>query len=671
MSDAPITSRFRDFWRSLTATGRVAAVSIPAFAIAAVLQAVGVHVPAMGLFESYFAWAVFYWIFIFGFGWARRHLLWKLRDRLLVAYVFIAVVPIILLIGIVGISAYILYGQLGSYVLSEEVHRTLDRMESLAEAIAAIPNPTAAQAQETRALSERVPAAAREALDIPGLEIRPQEGAELLAESTPEISRRFEGLVQRGDQLWLEAVVVRHAGSDRHVVKVSALVTPELLDSFPIELGRIRWNLVRAERPGDRGQKALISVGAASDDGRQNFVALRGISSQKRSLPPPSYWLDYEITGFSTFEAVSLDPDVKRGVKVPVLASFFARPSRLNHVLFASLGDLSSVPFILLFAVGALFLVIEAGALVTGAVLTRTITRSVDDLYKATQRVKAGDLSHRIRNIRNDQLGALAGSFNEMTASVAKAIEEQRQHEKLENELAIAREVQNQLFPRSVPRVPGMHLVASCRAARMVSGDYYDFIALNDDELAFIVADIAGKGISAALLMASLQASLRSLLIQGNTASTADVIMRLNKQLCATTPEDRFATLFFAIYNSKTRELRYTNAGHLPPIYFSSGGVKSLDIGGTVVAMFKDFIYEQGTVILEPGSLIAGYTDGISEPENAYGEQFGRQRIIEVIERNRTQRPEAILDAIVAAVEAWAGTPEQADDMTVLIATMV
>src|SRR5271168_4166590 len=588
-----LTSRTVSLWRKLTPTGRIAAFAIPIYAIAAAIEASGVHVPGIGFLRAYFAWALFYWTFFVLFGWVRRRLLWGLRNRLLVAYVFIAVVPILLLLSMVGISAYILYGQLGSYVLSEEVHHTLDRMESLAEALAAIPDQPATQAPDAKRLSERVPVSARQALNLPGLEIRPQEGSDLLAESPGESKTTFEGMVQQGDRLWLEAVAVHTFGSERHVVAVSVPVTPELLDSFALELGRIRWDLVRLARSEDRGQsKTIISVG--SGDSGRNYLPLRGISSQKRTLPPPAHWLDQEIVGFSNFEAVSLDAKERRE-KLPVVASFYARPSRLNRTLFASLGDLGGLPFILLVSVGALFLLIEAGALITGAVLTRTITRSVDDLYRATQRVKSGDLAHRIREVRSDQLGALAGSFNEMIVSVARAIDEQRQRERLENELSIAREVQDQLFPRTVPRVPGLHLVASCRAARMVSGDYYDFIALSDTEIAFVIADIAGKGIPAALLMASLQASLRSLVLDGKgIGSTAEVIARLNRQLVATAPEDRFATLFFAIFNSQTRELRYTNAGHLPPIYFSSTGVRPLDVGGTIVGMFRDCEYQEG-----------------------------------------------------------------------------
>jgi phosphoserine phosphatase RsbU/P len=677
----PLLAHLRSFWGTFSPTRRVAAVITVVYGLAAGASAAGLQVPGLGLMRFFFAWALFIWFLMF-FGWLRRRVLWSLRNRLLVAYLFIAVVPILLLLCLGAISASILYAQLGSYVLSQEVNRTLSRMEALADtALGSLaagradwqpPAASANSAEKNAALSSVVSTAtqdARIALAIPGLEIQPGEGTELLPAVRGNEPRHFMGLVQRGDRVWLRAVSARNIAGEDRALAVSVLVTPELLDSFSLELGRIRWDLVRLERAEEQGTPG-VRFTASTGGATRVFIPLGGISSQRRTLPPRAHLLDLEITGFSNFEAVNLDGPLDRRGTLPVIASFYARPSRLNRVLFASLGELSGLPYILMMVVGGLFLVIEAGALVTGAVLTRTITKSVNDLYRATQRVKAGDLSYRIRDLRNDQLGALAASFNEMTVSVARAIEEQRQRERLENELSIAREVQNQLFPRTVPRVPGLHLVASCRAARMVSGDYYDFIRLSESELAFVVADIAGKGISAALLMASLQASLRSqLLDEQRIGSTANVIARLNRHLLTTTPEDRFATLFFGIFNSETRLLRYTNAGHLPPLYFSGSNVTRLDVGGTIVGMFEDCEFEQGSLTLEPGCLLAAYTDGISEPENAYGEQFGRDRIIEVIQRNRAQRPEAILDALVAAVELWAGAPEQADDMTILLAS--
>ncbi|HXZ19396.1 MAG TPA: HAMP domain-containing protein, partial [Candidatus Acidoferrales bacterium] len=412
-------SRLLSFWRGLTKTRRVAAVITVLYALAAAAAASGLSVPGLRLLRFLFSWALFIW-FLMLFGWVRRRVLWSLRNRLLVAYLFIAVVPILLLVCLGGIAAYILYAQLGSYVLNQEVNRTLARMEALADSALENVSPNRAQWQPTAASTNsaeknaalltivgNATRDARIALSMPGLEIAPGEGSELLPEEKAMEPRHFVGLVQRGDHLWLRAVSARFRPNDERMVTVSVLVTPELLDSFTLELGRIRWDLVRLERPGESttgGVRFTDSKGGVS----QVFIPLVGISSQHRSLPPRAHWLDLEITGFSNLEAIDLDGPPGHPGTLPVIASFYARPSRLNKVLFASLGDLSGLPYVLMMVVGVLFLVIEAGALVTGAVLTRTMTKSVSDLYRATQRVKAGDLSHRIRDVRNDQLGALA-----------------------------------------------------------------------------------------------------------------------------------------------------------------------------------------------------------------------------------------------------------------------
>ena len=171
-----------------------------------------------------------------------------------------------------------------------------------------------------------------------------------------------------------------------------------------------------------------------------------------------------------------------------------------------------------------------------------------------------------MRTERRDQLGVLGESFNLMTGSISGLIEEQKQRQRLENEISIAREVQNQLFPKRLPSVPGVEVEAICKAARSVSGDYYDFIQLTPTHIAVAIADISGKGISAALLMASLQAALRSQLLMDGSEhlGTGELVSRLNKHLVRNTADDRFATFFIAVYDSATRTMRYTNAGHLP-----------------------------------------------------------------------------------------------------------
>jgi sigma-B regulation protein RsbU (phosphoserine phosphatase) len=242
----------------------------------------------------------------------------------------------------------------------------------------------------------------------------------------------------------------------------------------------------------------------------------------------------------------------------------------------------------------------------------------------------------------------------------------------LENELSIASEVQNQLFPQKLPSIQGVELEAINKAARTVSGDYYDFIQLSPTHLAIALADISGKGISAALLMASLQAALRSQLLAAGSEkmSTAELVGRLNMHLVRNTADDRFATFFIAVYDSATRTLRYTNAGHLPGFLIANGTSKHLDIGGMVLGVMEDYVYEEGSVTVPPNALLVEYSDGLVEPENVYGEEFGIRRLQEAAIRVQSSAPRVVGQSLMMAAEEWAGTPEQADDMTVVVARL-
>jgi phosphoserine phosphatase RsbU/P len=251
-------------------------------------------------------------------------------------------------------------------------------------------------------------------------------------------------------------------------------------------------------------------------------------------------------------------------------------------------------------------------------------------------------------------------------------IEEQKKSQRLENEILIAREVQNQLFPQTLPRIPGVEIEAICRAARSVSGDYYDFIQLTPTHLAIAIADISGKGISAALLMASLQAALRSqmLLAGSENTNTGELVSRLNKHLVRNTGDDRFATFFIAVYDCATRRLRYTNAGHLPSFLISRDSALHLEKGGMVLGVLEECCYEEGEVTVPRDSLLIGYSDGLVEPENVYGEEFGIRRLQQAAVYVQGSPPKTVAEALMNAAEEWAGTPEQADDMTVVVARL-
>jgi sigma-B regulation protein RsbU (phosphoserine phosphatase) len=657
------SANLRHAWRRLSRIDLFAILLILAGAICALLDISG---GLASLLKFFAVLSTVYVVFRFA-GWWRTRLLWSLRNRLIVAYLFIAVVPILLIVTLVVLAGQILYSQLGAYLLYDDIHRRIAMMADITEHIAAAHGilPKGISKEE----SERVLAAQSHLvhdLELPGLSIDFSGDATLLARVAAANKTSFAGLVEEGDTLYLMSLREMLEPQGARVVTLRVPVTPEFLASIAPDLGAIQLNLTRKFEGG--AQKGILYTSS----GNIQYETTKPIPAKNRTLHPPSHWIDPSVTGFSHLDAVYVGSGGVLDRRRPVLVTFNARPSRLNARIFSSLGELSDLYPIEFVVVSVFFLVIEIAALITGVVMTRRITKAVSDLYQATQFVKTGDWTHRVRIERRDQLGVLGESFNDMTGSISGLLEESKKRERLENELSIASEVQNQLFPQKLPSIGGVELEAICKAARTVSGDYYDFIQLSPTHLAIALADISGKGISAALLMASLQAALRSQLLAAGseTMSTAELVARLNMHLVRNTADDRFATFFIAVYDSATRTLRYTNAGHLPGFLIANGTSKHLDKGGMVLGVVEDYVYEEGSVIVPPNALLVEYSDGLVEPENVYGEEFGIRRLQEAAIRVQSSAPRVVGQSLMMAAEEWAGTPEQADDMTVVVARL-
>lgn len=597
-------------------------------------------------------------------AWGRSRLLWSLRNRLIVAGLFLAVVPMMLLVVLAVVAGQILYTQVGGYMLFEDIHGRLGRMADSAASLAAAERTLPAEISDKvveAALNGQIQAAYSK--DLPGLKIEFHADPKRLQRIAGANAKEFTGLVQSSGQMHLIAMREVESPRGRNVVELSVRVTPEFLETVAPELGPIQVNaLQRAE--GDLSNSLRL--------GSANYRFIERISTKRRTLQPASYWIDPAIEGFSKLDATYLEQGEKAGEKQPVFAAFTARPSVLNGRIFSSLGEFSG-SLVFEFEVTAVLLVlIQVLAVITGIVLTRAITGTVDQLYEATRHVQEGDLAHTVKIERRDQLGILGESFNLMTGSIRSLIDEQKQKQRLEGELSIAREVQNQLFPQRVPSVPGVEIEAICKAARTVSGDYYDFMQLSPTRIAIVIADISGKGISAALLMASLQAALRSQLLApgSETLSTAELVGRLNVHLTRNTADDRFATFFIGVYDSETRLLRYTNAGHLPAFCLCGDHAVYLDKGGMVLGVFEEYEFVQGVETVPPNAVLIGYSDGLVEPENVYGEEFGITRLRDAALQLNGAPPRTIALGMMQAVEDWSGTPEQADDMTVIVARM-
>jgi len=254
-----------------------------------------------------------------------------------------------------------------------------------------------------------------------------------------------------------------------------------------------------------------------------------------------------------------------------------------------------------------------------------------------------------------------------LTSEIAVEI---AQREKLYREVEIAREVQERLFPQKVPAIAGLDCSGFCRPALGVAGDYYDFLALPQGKLGVAVGDVSGKGIAAALLMASLQASLRSQ-AAGVGDDLAGLIRNVNRLVYEASSSNRYATFFYAVYNPADRRLTYVNAGHNPPMLFRQRGNEleliRLEVGGTVVGLLEDFVYEQATVALTAGDILVAFTDGISEALTAQDEEFGEDHLIEAVKKGSALPASDIIRHILAATDAFTQSAPQHDDMTLVV----
>jgi phosphoserine phosphatase RsbU/P len=242
-----------------------------------------------------------------------------------------------------------------------------------------------------------------------------------------------------------------------------------------------------------------------------------------------------------------------------------------------------------------------------------------------------------------------------------EAVARMKADRQVKSELEIARNVQQKLFPGQTRHLPSIDYAGQCIPAREVSGDYYDFLDIGDSGLGFVLADVSGKGVAAALLMANLQACFRSQ-SQDALRQPASMLKAVNKLFCESTPPEHYATLFFGNYDDRSRRLRYVNCGHLPPILLRANGtVERLEPTATVLGVFLNWSCEEGTVDLAPGDMLVLFSDGVTEAGVETAAEFGEDGLLRVIRENQAGTAETLVESIINAVAG-----EKEDDVTVV-----
>ena len=649
------------------------------------------------------------WRFVF------RRLLWKVRNRLIVTYLLMGLTPVVLFVTLALILLYVFSGQFAIFAATSVINDELAHIGStngtLAMHLAHVldQNPrlhSLAMPEEGSQPSEREYTGMTIAAFQDGkpVELTPSSAPGNASVSIPAwLKKSFRGMVIDHGQLWLRAADVQTFGDHTTVVISSVPIQQENVEAVAQNLGRVSIypgvSFGEVPAPPTPPAKGKFQVSAMSPDQRSG-VAINGedISQARKhaivggTLPPPLHFYDVPVG----FLAPLATREWASGNTIAVYTDVTSRPSLLYRRLFITSLDVADVIRDVLIGIAVAFGVLELLAFLAAVRLNQTITRSVHDLYEATLAIDGGNLQHRIEVKRRDQLGALSRSFNSMAASLARLLVEQREKERMQNELSIAQEVQANLFPHGRISLPMLELHGVCLPARTVSGDYYDFLLFGNTGLGIALGDISGKGISAALLMATLHSAVRAyrfageeLITEGTAALShprtrhsgeqevecgelfeepAKILSLLNRHLYRSTQPEKYATLFLAHYDGLSRRLVYSNGGHLPPLLLRANDtVIRLDQGGSVVGLLDELEWEQGTEHLGMGDILIAYSDGVTEPENDFGE-FGEARLLEVVRRHRHLSLEAISEQVIQTLRSWIGAQEQPDDVTLVLA---
>jgi sigma-B regulation protein RsbU (phosphoserine phosphatase) len=622
----------------------------------------------------------------------RNRLLWKIRRRLILAHIFIGAIPVFLVISIFVFSALLVYYQLSYYLISNQIgihaaqiHAfSLSLRDGLQELMAG------KNALAPSALKSQLDAEAKYLVGAyPSASIVLSFQDPASGRMTALINQRANHESQTDYQVphWLtdrefSGLAIDDTQPDLRKARlyirsfVSSDIRPDLQFNLQVSvpfdhyfLGRLKAALGLDLMLAERVERAGLMLQSA-DLVRDNVVETT-YEPESTQSPASSLWT---ISLFPTLWTTGMETN-SSGAHVLLIE--LSTPKLMRN-LFRSENTVGTQILDVLKIIVIFFLVVEIASIFIGILLTKSITNAIHSLDRGTDFVKRGDFTHRIIVRSEDQLGALAASFNQMTEYVQDLVKGRVQKERLERELEIAKEVQERLFPNEAPKMARMELAGICLPARTVSGDYYDFLPLGVNELGLALGDICGKGISAALLMTNLQATLRSnvMNLRGHESpdggrAVAELVERLNRQIFSYTASNKFATFFYALYNETQQTLTYCNAGHNPPLYFNNGSVRRLLSGGTVVGVFADSKYEQETIQLGAEDLLVAYTDGITESVNEYGEEFGEQRLIELVRDNRHLSADKIKEAIVEHVLSWTFAEERDDDMTLIIAKML
>ncbi len=658
---------------------------------------------------------------------ARRRLLWRVRDQLILSYVFIGVVPVLLVIAFFVVSGLVLFLNVASYLVTNGFGNVESEAVYLARVTAleiqrgpGLEGAAAILSQREATLRARYPGASMAVVPTGGPE--PCVGGPAAQATGDNPAGQPAGSIGAG----LPPV----DAATRQGVEVAALADGpwEHVDpptSLPSWVSCAGFGGIIVE------PAAASSAAAATTNPAQAIAAVRGVGLPDAPRPafavivdiPKNDSLDDHLRDETSVKIGTVSIYLTEGLRAALGRSGRAaegpakgpgasapgskrripwvailqgtewnsgQPIQTTAKIEVNIGDIYSrlssaqagpyvigtLLLIFLLIVAGLFLLIEAAALVMGLVLARSITGSVHELFAGTERVRAGDFSHRIQVATEDQLGELSESFNQMTGSIEDLLRQADEKKRLEEELRIARSIQMSLLPRGRLEIPGLSMTALCIPAREVGGDYYDFFPLGDDRLGVLIADVSGKGTSAALYMAELKGLMLSL--SRTLPSPRDLLIEANQIISHNLDSRSFITMTYAVIDLADRSMHYARAGHTPLIHRREreSGDAVVDVlvpDGLVLGLRIDDgelfsrLLVDAVLPLHRGDLLLLFTDGITEAMNVESDLFGEERLAKLVGEHGHLPPEELRERILREIDAFVAGAPQHDDMTMIL----
>jgi serine phosphatase RsbU (regulator of sigma subunit) len=597
------------------------------------------------------------WFLIRAASALRARLLWRIRRKLLISYLLIGLVPTLLILFFFVASGLLIFGQVSSYILTASLERTHAMAAHVADLVMAeIAAAGGNDAVIERVLNQRLEPLAANYPGVSGVYLfsggRISVGAPLaLPEGGLDVApqwagRDYQGLLQLEERYFV-------AGFSAPPVDRAS---NRVLVTIPIEsvLQRIQ-------------DETGIEAHSVTSADPEESMSLEDVSPSADS-PSAVRWA--AVVDAHPWGSESNDTAGPNSPPARIILIRFS-PWDVYRVLSTNTPQLGLAVLALLGVLAGLFLSIEVLAAFVGLLLARSITGSIHALSKGTDHVRQGDFTYRVRVQSRDQLGELAESFNLMTTSIEDLMKESAEKERLEEELRIARTIQMSLLPKDAVRISGMSIAAMCLPANEVGGDYYDLIPLGEERLAVLIADVSGKGTSAALYMAELKGLVLSL--SRIHDSPRSLLVEANRILSGTLDSRSFITMSYAVIDMSKRTMTYARAGHNPILHVppASGEARALMPEGLGLALDRSERFEQilgeESITLQSGDLFLFFTDGLSEAMNPRDDLFGEPRLRDILETHGRLPLEELRQRIVDEIIAFGEGEDQHDDMTMVL----